>query len=518
MVNSLKNKILLVVPPAWDEVIPPLGVCQLKAYLKKNGYSAEIIDLNLRYFIHRDKTGTKTPKLPWHPLKEYISENFISSDSSKYIQKVIGKPMSEEELDKERRIKEILDGASKELLNCISQDNIDVVGFSTFSPSYQSAVYIAKKVKEETLDTLIVFGGPQVSYLKEEVLFFPWIDVAIAGEGELAFLDLLNRSESGKISPLYYGRDVDGDIRPQQQTTEPLDISKLPPPNFDDYDLEKMPVSLLPISLTRGCSRSCNFCGVNTNNVNGSFRSKSIEEVISEIEYYIKTYEVRNFAFTDGILNFNSNMLERLCSEIIDCRLEINWCAQLVPQVTKDEAENVKKAGGEMVYCDPETGCQRIADMMGKGTDIINAKKAIQNLSSARINVSSWFMFGFPGETEDDFIITKRFIKDIKEYLSEFIALPFSLYRGCKVYQDPETFGIELLSDIPCEYLAIYSEGGNINFGYSSVGARRAIQIWEELKPETHYPFERLKEYSAGEDDQKRRYSYVTQLKEMMAI
>lgn len=529
MVNAVKEDILLVIPPAWDEVIPPLGVCQLKSYLEKNGYPTKIIDLNLKYFVERDKTGFNTPELPWHPLNDYIFEKFItktfsevrnnvSSNSFKNIDAVIDTHLFTNEKDKERKTREILDIANKELLNYISQNNIKLVGFSTFSPSYQSALYLAKKLKEEILDILIVLGGPQVSYLKEEVLYFPWVDVAIPGEGEFAFLDLLKKTESKKKSSLCYLRDKNNKINSPQQTIDILDLDKLPFPNFDDYNFEKMPISLIPMSLTRGCSRNCYFCGVHMNKVNGSFRSKTIKHQMSEIEYYLQTYGIRNFAFTDSILNYNSSLLKKLCNTIISNKLEIKWGAQLLPQVNKEDAEYLKKAGGKMVYCDPETGSQRIADLMGKDVKIINAKKSIQNLSSVGINVSSWFMFGFPGETEKDFLITRKFIGEIKQNVSEFIVLPFALYRRCKIYQDPKRFGIDILCDIPGEYLAMYSENGHINFGYSSVGAKRAIQIWEELEPETQYPFERLKEYKNSGNIRKKKYSYITQLKERMGI
>ncbi|MEK6894347.1 MAG: cobalamin-dependent protein [Nanoarchaeota archaeon] len=69
----------------------------------------------------------------------------------------------------------------------------DIAGFSTYVWNFNLSVQIAKKLKQANPDTLIVFGGPHVperntwEFFKEH----PYVDVAVAGEGELAFTSIL---------------------------------------------------------------------------------------------------------------------------------------------------------------------------------------------------------------------------------------------------------------------------------------------------------------------------------------
>ena len=61
----------------------------------------------------------------------------------------------------------------------------DVFGFSTYVWSYQYNLALARAIKAQKPDALIIFGGPQIPdsaeiFLREH----PYIDVCVHGEGE----------------------------------------------------------------------------------------------------------------------------------------------------------------------------------------------------------------------------------------------------------------------------------------------------------------------------------------------
>ncbi|HUK60463.1 MAG TPA: cobalamin-dependent protein [Stellaceae bacterium] len=70
----------------------------------------------------------------------------------------------------------------------------DIVGFSTYVWNGQISLEIARRLKRQQPDVLIVFGGPHVPDQPEAFLRAnPFIDIAVHNEGEQTFLRLLER-------------------------------------------------------------------------------------------------------------------------------------------------------------------------------------------------------------------------------------------------------------------------------------------------------------------------------------
>jgi len=71
----------------------------------------------------------------------------------------------------------------------------DVIFFSTYIWNYQISLAIAKEIKKNKKDCLIVFGGPQIPESAKEMKKFLskhlFIDIASYGEGEIPFLRIL---------------------------------------------------------------------------------------------------------------------------------------------------------------------------------------------------------------------------------------------------------------------------------------------------------------------------------------
>src|SRR5262249_51696631 len=111
----------------------------------------------------------------------------------------------------------------------------DVVGFSVYVWNIQLSLEVARRLKAERPDVLLIFGGPQVpdqaeAFLREN----PWIDVACHGEGERVFLDLLERLPSSNwngIGSISYVRD--GRFFPHPRLPRTPDLSTIPSPYLE---------------------------------------------------------------------------------------------------------------------------------------------------------------------------------------------------------------------------------------------------------------------------------------------
>lgn len=143
----------------------------------------------------------------------------------------------------------------------------DVVGFSAYVWNFRLSLEIARRLKAERPETLILFGGPHVPDRAEAFLReYPFVDVACHGEGERVFLDLLERfpqrdwSGIGSISYLRNGQFIS---HPRQPRTP--DLAAIPSPYLEGVFAPLMEENseerwLALWETNRGCPFSCTFC------------------------------------------------------------------------------------------------------------------------------------------------------------------------------------------------------------------------------------------------------------------
>lgn len=429
-------KIALVYPPSWDSITPPLGISSIKSFLSKKRFDVTCFDFSIE-----------------------LNGKFF-------------------------------DGAKDKLDKCVKKilkEAPDILGFSLLDPNVKHAMYVAEKVKNESKDVSIIVGGPQVSYVGNEILQnYNFVDIAIAGEGEQGFLDIL--SDEKRLSELKSSRTV-------LHSPWVQDLNSLPFPDFDDFNLKDYPVCMLPLYTNRGCVRRCTFCGVVGNRLFGPYRERKPQLIFEEIKRNIEKYGIRNFLITDALVNANSKFLERICDLIIKSNLEVKWGAEAFPKINKKTLNKMYASGCRFLWISPESGSPKTLQKMGKGVNLKEAEKTIVEAGKNGIFVSTWFIIGFPGENEMDIKRTAQFARKVKEYSKELLFVPFTLMKGSYVYDNPSEFGINETKRNPC---SIWSTFKSKNLMLELEAVMLTISLWEEFNDlGLRYPF--LEDYSDEE-------------------
>lgn len=432
----MKNpNIILVYPPGWDSISPPLGISCIKSFLDKDGFNVKCLDFSV-------------------------------------------------ELDGK-----FFDGATDKLNNYVEKilnQNPDAIGLSLLDPNFKHSMYIAERIKQESDDLKVIVGGPQVSYVGKEILEnYSFVDIAISGEGEYGFLDIM---EDDKYMKLKSSRTV-------LESPEIEDLNILPFPDFDDFNLKKYPVPILPLYTNRGCTKNCTFCGMQGNRVFGSYRERKPSQVVEEIKHDIKRYDVSNFLITDALVNANPTLLENICDLIIESNIEIKWAAEAFSNIRKETLTKMHDSGCRFLWLSPESGSPKITKKMKKGVNLKHAEKTIKEAGKMGIYISTWFILGFPGETDRDIELTIKFAKKIKEFSKEVCFVPFTLMKGSYIYNNPIEFGINKIERDCCDIWCSF-EGENLIPELKAV--QRTISLWEDFNDiGLSYPF--LEEYSREE-------------------
>ncbi|NLB34206.1 MAG: B12-binding domain-containing radical SAM protein [Elusimicrobia bacterium] len=425
-------KILLLQTPVWGVYEPPFALSLLSAILKKEGEDVTAIDLNLELFDSR----TAKYNSSWA-----IEQSFLWSDP----EFVAGffKENSEEINKHIQRILEI---------------KPDLIGFTLNLASKLSALKYASLIKEQLPDVKIIFGG-HIFFREEEgeverILKSGLVDFIVTGEGDQAFPELVKTiKESGdfdKCLGIIYnksGEYVRTPPRPYLKDLDSLpflDFSQLP---LDKYQRPHWLGNHLTIQMSRGCPWKCVFCGATT--YWKGFRTMSGQRMYDEIAFHIKNFpDIEHIEFMDLLLNGNMRALEEFADAMIanPPKEGLRWHANAIirPEMTPEILQKLKKSGCLRLTYGIESGSQRVLDLMKKNYRIPDADKVLKATYEAGILIKANFMFGFPGETEEDFKMTLEFLERNAKYISvaypsfSFCVPESNSYLG----ENTEEFGI----------------------------------------------------------------------------
>ena len=338
------------------------------------------------------------------------------------------------------------------IIDDILKENYDYIGFSVNGDSqYTSSLITAKLLKEKGYKGKIGLGGTNVfndlKVIKEDKsLFQNYLDIVIVGQGEYAhneYFEFLNgKRELKDVCNIIYLDNNENIIVNKEKY---LFVNDYCISCYDDYDFTEymLPEAVLPIRASYGCYwGKCVFCTYYYNDRNGFFIRK-VDDLIEEIKFYLATYNVDNFIFSDAALP--PRYLDEFATKIIEQKIKIYFFMQnrLEDAFDKTLLKKLYKAGLRVCGWGLESASPKILEKMNKGINIDTAQKILKTAHSVGIfNRVNW-IYDFPEETIDDFNLTYNFIKENIKFIDNHAANRFVLPTFSYMYSHPEEFGFE---------------------------------------------------------------------------
>lgn len=294
-----------------------------------------------------------------------------------------------------------------------------VVGTTAMTVMISSAAAILQAVKDVDPTILTIAGGVHLTAEPTETLHrYPQIDFGTIGEGELAFLDFLDRvtkQRDIRQSESLVWRDDAGQLHanPRRRFFKALD--EFPPPAFDlvpnlfnHYRLSVFGTKKFKsvgLVTSRGCTGTCTFCDLGV--VGRGYRYNTAEYLIALMKDVYHRYDVTDFLFYDDLFVGSKPRLKKICETIIRESLPFTWsCCARVDFVHKDMMKLMKQGGCWLIEYGIETGNQRIMDSMRKNVTLKQVKETIKATADAGIVTKGNFILANPGETHDSIMDT----------------------------------------------------------------------------------------------------------------
>lgn len=325
-----------------------------------------------------------------------------------------------------------------EVENELRKRQPDVVGLTSTTLTYKSALNIIKVAKKALPNCLTVLGGSHVTFWDDNALQeCPQLDVVVRKEGENTLLELVQRLEEGKSFHDVVGTTCrkDGKIvkNPDRPYIENLD--ELPYPAVHLFPIEqfnKYGNIIFPVMTSRGCVFWCDFCTA-VRMFGKKYRMRSPKKVVDELEYLHRKYGEEQYTFYDDAFTVNQARTEEICNEILRRGLKIKWdCETRVDMVSKNLLLKMREAGCIAIWFGVEAGSQKIRDAMGKGISTQQTLNAFKWAQEAGLIAVASIILGFPGETKETAWESVKLLERINpDEIGIYIATP---YPGTPMY------------------------------------------------------------------------------------
>src|SRR5256885_2848633 len=271
----MRKGILLVLPPFFTPLTPPLGISILKSYLAEQGYSVTCFDFNTlaqqwnmhhQYFVRLQSLENVTiqdgySKL-WHILNDHMLAH-LNGASADTLRHLLPRIISQYGMNSEPPVvNDLIALVERYFKNfeAVLFDRFDFsqyshVGTSTYTTSLSSSLYLLRAVKQRFPEIATIMGGGVFAddlalgsdNLSTLIREYPFVDHIIIGEGERLLIKLLQGELKDKRL-----------ITTEEVQRVNLDMLEVPIPSFADFNMQDY--YHLTIEGARSCPFQCSFC------------------------------------------------------------------------------------------------------------------------------------------------------------------------------------------------------------------------------------------------------------------
>lgn len=393
-----------------------------------------------------DNYSRKKIVLSQLPHPSYIDRNIPLAagylKSSAYKHGLLG------EVDIEILAPELSDySGCQRIINAICDMNPDVLGFSLYLWNVERTLYVIDRIKKKLPRLKIMVGGPEVTRDSTYILSNPNIDIAVCGEGEITFIEvvrhfLTGKPETSQIHGICYRNN--GNVLVNTSRKRLSDINFIPSPYLLGFiDITKYREMML--FTMRGCLLGCTYCSWTAR---GQLRAFVIDRLRNELILAKETGEDVIVSILDSAFNVSPVFVEfcKMAQEINhDHKLKFNSFVQ-ADIINAETARLLKETNFTGVEVGLQSTNPEVLANVNRSINSTRFLRGVDFLKKENIPVKVDVIIGLPGDSATTFKETMQFMF---QHNLEPIIFNLSLGHGAKLSRQAQDFGAKVQTNPP---------------------------------------------------------------------
>lgn len=470
--DDADGSVLFVVTPFLPEHQPALGVSSLSSVLRRSGIRSEILYLNIEfqrkigaYLYALISRGLPSEVLLGEMIFEPALSGTASADWGKYEARLRAEfPLmarlmihDENEAHGTKLLDAAWEGVQERIVELRSESLATVQSWadeilrrrpriaamsSTFQQNLASLALAQELRRRASGDELLILlgGGNCEGDMGAAIAgCFPFVDHVVSGEAEDVIVDLVARFLDGGRRAMDLPRHVTG------RMVQHMD--DLPLPDFHEYfgavrgsGLES--TCNLVAESSRGCwwgaKSHCVFCGLNGHSL--TYRSKTPERFAAELQELVARHQIRTFIMSDNIMSLS--YAEEFFPLLVARDCTVNMLYETKSNLRKEQLVTMAAAGVRRIQPGIESLSDNVLKSMAKGTTRLQNLRVLKWCEELGISVKWNILFGFAGETPEDFSEMAGLIPLLHHLPPPDACAPARLDRFSPQWEHPEKFGL----------------------------------------------------------------------------
>ena len=388
--------IVICILPKIDPDAPTVGPAILKSHLESEGFSTTVLDFNIELYRYLERFNKHN--------HYYFDDDFLFSSNTEVVN------------DEFHSFFATYSRIFYKWIAVLRRIRPKYIGLSLLSRYSQSvAIKLSELIRRYLPDTIIVWGGAQVTYETSVIKENNLCDYYILGDGEFTIVELLKQN--------YTAPGINSETFAQVD-----DFDTVMMPNYDDikWDLYQDLNDHKPVYITgsRGCVKRCTFCSVPY--LWPEYKFRNGKSIANEIIHIKQKYDRKTFKFTDSLINGSMKSFRDLLDTLIEYRAtdsDWNWISQWIirspRQSPEEDYKKMKAAGCLELDVGVESFSQPVRWHLGKKFTDEEMWFCFDMLKKYQIRYTMLLITGYPTETHEDHLHT---IETIKKLFSDYYA------------------------------------------------------------------------------------------------
>lgn len=315
----------------------------------------------------------------------------------------------------------------------LMEEKGDIYCFSCYIWNIEITLKLAEMIKTAVPHSIIVLGGPEVSYTAKEILSkHPFTDIVISGEGEEALSKMLSHFEQGLSLE---NMNISGiNHRNCPVTFAPImDLNLIPQP-YTKEDLENLKGKIIYFETSRGCPFNCSYCLSSAENGVRPFPDEYVKKGLS----LLFENKVPLVKLIDRTFNYNSKRAEEILKFILENSKNTCVHMELEPRILTDEILNILSTaplGKFQVEMGIQSANPETLKAIGRKYDFEKTVENIKKLMSfGNIHLHLDLIAGLPYEDYESFGKSFDFVYKMRPHMLQLGFL--KLLNGTKISGD----------------------------------------------------------------------------------